>query len=554
MAVDHTRAPRGRRPRGRPYRPPVDSSSYADPTGGAEARIAWLLGTWRLTAKDGTYASRRTFVPTLAETGGLTCDETRVSRWESGGAPAPAEVLTGYERVLDLPRHSLRAIAVLLRSDLPTAASRRRTPDEEFDRLMEVVLDGAPTGADWFTFADELGHRPPFYLRQDQWASLSRQLVNEMSRSLHVGYLTRRAALRRLLASPVAGPQVVAALEEYVAEPGAVRVADAASLGQYVPGADATSLAIRLLHSGPRGVQRGALRATSRLLAHARFDERALSTLEHLVISGLRASDTAHHLADVVRRLPPDAAHRVRGIVRRHPALEIVDQNSEIVPPDVAEAVALELCELGRTAIPTLRGPDPMLVRLVREALFHSHDERRSQAAYLLMLSPYQGAVAAGCARMAGTAEPPVQAALARLMRYCASSAQLPTLVGMASADDPEPRLAALVALGNNPHRLTERQAQVLLAGNGPWLTGRDVDAASYAFGMHGLASLVVPEEQHLPLGDAADRTGSDPTDCDLTDSDLTDSDANDPDRTEAPARAAVNAAWWQAFGPRLVA
>ncbi|MDH2412970.1 hypothetical protein [Nocardioides sp. CER19] len=516
---------RERRKRGRPFRPPVDSSPYADPTGGADARIAWLLGTRRLSALDGEYATRRTFVPALAESGGFACDESRVSRWESGSGPVPAAVLTGYEKVLGLPRHSLRAAALTLGPALPATAVRQRPTDEKFDRLMEVVLDGAPNGADWFTLADELSHRPPIYLRRELWATLSRQLIHEASRSLHVAYLTRRAALRRLFAHPVVGPHLVSALEEYVAEPGAVRRADAASLAAAVPGPDATALAMRLLREGSDSVRRGALRAAGWLLATGHFDEEALPELEPVLLDGLRASGAAVHLADVARRLPPAAAERVRSALPDHPALATVDRNSETVPAELAESSARQLVQAVQAAAPApLREPDSMLERLLREALFHSHDQRRRQAAYLLMSSPYRDAVAAGCAVVVGGPDARVRTAVARLMRYCTTTAQLPTLLGMAADSDGETQRVALVALGNNPYPLTERQAQVLLSSDAPWSTRRHVDAVSYALGMHGLGGLVTDPERLRQLGDG--REGLD--------------------------RALANAKWWQTAGSRL--
>lgn len=473
--------------RGRPYRPPVDTTPYDDVVGGGATRVAWLLGTTRLHARGGTYASRRHFVVALNDRG-VVCDEPRVSRWESGGSTATIGVIRAYEDVLGLTPYSLVAVAAM--TDDGVAGSRVATSVAPMDVLLDATLDGAPTGADWLELVGQLAAHPSLYMRADTWTAISEKLVSELCRSTGAGYTTRRYALRSLVTHPAASPHVVRAIEGYVADPCAQRSSDVIALLQHLPAEAATSHLLALLEDERPSVQRGAARAVAALLARGSLAADAALTLEHTVRERLAADPMALHLADVARQLPCGAADRIRAALGDDPLLGPVVTHSELLPADTSELVSAGVALAAQSKM-TLQEPDPMLARLVREALFHSNGERRSQASSLLLASPYRAGLSRACASYLDGADADVSGRLARLLRYCIDRPEFPLALGAAiQGNSPAVRHNALRAIGHVPVELTAAQAMLLVNGAAPWDDAMVVDGTLYALGMHGHADL----------------------------------------------------------------
>jgi len=493
-----------KRRRGRPYRPPADRSPYASATGGVPERIAWLLGTNRLWAGDGAFASRRAFVPALAAAG-VPTDESRLSRWEAAGAPISNAVIEGYEQALGLPALQLSAVAQYLRPIVPPAPNRLGSHELHalFDPLFDLVLDGEPAGADWLTFTQALLAHPGVYLRPAVWEQVARRLLTELGRSMHLAYSTRLLALRRLLAHPVAQRHVVYAIGHVATDPRAPRSADAIALVQHVGGAFGTGVALRLFNSDQEAHRRGACRAMAAMLARDEFDDESLPALEAAAVRQLSDDETALHVADLVLRMPMLVAERIKVAFRGHPAMELVGRGGELVSNDVSRQVAVRVADEGRrqAAGPGPRDPDPMLERLVREALFHANAERRSQAAMLLMFSPFRDGVASGVAAQLATGpEPAVAGRLVRLLRYCISKDELPALLALQPAADAGARPHALQAIAHLPVALDPADATALAEQPGVWKDPRLAAATMYALGMHGHAALAAkhPEAANL--------------------------------------------------------
>lgn len=493
------RMPSSPRKRGRPYRPPVDPTPYAAVTGGADARIAWLLGTTRLHAAEGRFANRRDFVPALAGAG-ISCDESRISRWESGSTHVPLSVIAGYEQVLELPQNRLTAVAQHL-SPAPAIGNSRKelTPESHrrLDELVDLTLDGAPSGSDWLDLADILAEHPTVYMRADIWRDLTARLLAELCRSLGVGYVTRLVTLRTLLTHPVVQHHVVRAIGQFVMDPCSVRVADAVALLQHVPGAKGTPIVMRLLGSDSEPIRRGAARAAAAMLARDDFAPEHLPELETTLPWLLSLDEQATHAAEVVRQLPPASQERVRAAVRRpHHGLELVLKHAETVPPETARSLGTSLATEAQVHAggPSAGEPDHLLQRLVREALFHAHPERRSQAATLLMASGFREGISRACGHLLGSDGGATGVPVARLLKYCFATRELPIVFGAAVGGVRGPtdgvRVHALHALGHLPQRLSVQQARLLAAGIGD-AERRIVDATLYALGMHGRSDVV---------------------------------------------------------------
>ena len=478
------------RKRGRPYRPPADPSPYAAASGGENERIAWLLGTTRLYAADSVYYSRQDFVPALVDAG-IPADESRVSRWEAAGVVAPDNVIEGYERVLGLRPGQLQVVASCLRP-ITAPAPQQTTADDlhaTLDPLFDAVLDGDPTGDDWLRLSETLLAHPTVYLRAELWEQMASRLLNELGRSVLRGYAARLLALRRLMSLAVAQRHVVPAIGRVAIDPCAPRTPDAIALLQYVPGAYGTGVAMRLLDSDREVHRRGAARALAAMLASHTFDMEAMSALEAASIRLLGEDENATHIADLVRRMPGDSLERVRAAVNGHPGLALVLRTSELLGTDAARQMALRIAEEAVREVTQIRGsePDPMLERLVREALFHSHAERRRRAAMLLAFSPFRAGIASGISTaLTSGIDAYIAGRLTRLLRFCVSPDELPILLELSSNTDPNIRMHALQAIGNVPAELDELEASALAVQAEPWSNTRHTEVTMYALGMHG--------------------------------------------------------------------
>lgn len=490
------------RRRGRPYRPAIDPSPYTGVVSNGGVRMSWLLGTTRLHGHGGRYANRRDFVPAL-EAAGLHSDESRVSRWESGSAQVGSAVATGYEAVLGLPHGLLRSVGYLMHPPAPPvqgAGAKELGPADyrELDRLIDVCLDGSPTGQEWLSLSDALAGLPGVFLRSQTWRSLGLRLLCELCRSLGVGYATRLAALRRLLTHPMAQHQLVLAIGEFVMDPASVRLGDAIATLQHVPGKRTTALVMRLLGSDNEAVRRGAARCAAAMLAAGTFGEAHLADLEAAVIRLIGHGHDEVYLADVVRRMPDEAARRILQSLRGRPMLEVVLRHGESVAPTTSRQTAASIAAAAqyRLATSAHSEPDQMLERLIREAMFHAHAERRSQAGTLLMASPYAQGIARACAEFLNGSDAEVSARAAALMRYCVTADELPVLLA-AAADSSGlrsdvVRRHATVALAHAPAPLEREQAALLAHRAAPW-NDRLSEATIYSLGMHGHAPTNAP-------------------------------------------------------------
>jgi hypothetical protein len=127
-----------------------------------------------------------------------------------------------------------------------------------------------------------------------------------------------------------------------------------------------------------------------------------------------------------------------------------------------------------------------MLERLVREALFHSHAERRHRALVVLMSSPYAAGIGAAAAGLLNADDPLVARRAAELLRFCITPAETPHVLEAPVARHTEVQAAALTALGH-VEQLDDSHVDDMLAQSEPWPAARRGQATVYVLGMHGL-------------------------------------------------------------------
>ena len=495
--------PAGRR-RGRPLRLPEDDNPIHRVHGGVNPRVAWLLAVSRIHAADPELAHRDKFVVALHELG-VAADQARVSRWESGSLRIPDRIVVAYEQVIGLAPGKLaaaingvrRALEPLSPGNevvLTTPATLHRELDKLFDRAFT-----RQHGADWLALTNYLAVHPNIYLRPETWTDLANRLIGEMARSTGPGFTRRFEATRTLVRHPGAQRHVVRAIGVFVTDPDAQSVVYPLTLLQEVPHPRAQDLVMRLLGTSSGMLQQGAAWVAATKLARGHFDLAAQRNLEGLSVLMIAAGPRATadvDIFDVAARLPDESRARVVAAVRESasfPRLENLIRTGEILPKattrEVSQRVATETQEL--TPPPYQIEPDLMLQRLVREALFHGHQERRHQACILLTVSPYRAGIAKSMQGLVEDAEPEVARPAAALLRYLGTEEQRADLLSWCRDEKrPDVRDHALIALGRLSEGLTPDCNAAVMDALTSCPDAEIQRASMYALGMSGAPQL----------------------------------------------------------------
>jgi hypothetical protein len=137
--------------------------------------------------------------------------------------------------------------------------------------------------------------------------------------------------------------------------------------------------------------------------------------------------------------------------------------------------------------------PDPMLERLILEALFHTNGDRRNESSLLLGASVFRAGIAGACEDLIDCPDRALAVCATRLLAWCIDTAHLPVAFAAAVAGPADGvRRYALTAVGGLPAELTRAQARLLLDGGEEWRSAELVDAVLYALGMHGHQDVAV--------------------------------------------------------------
>ncbi len=486
--------------RGRPYRFPEDNSSLTEVHGGVNQRVAWLLSASRIHAADPDMAHRDKFVETLKDLG-HAADPARVSRWESGSQRVPDRVVAAYETALGLaPCHLASVIHGLRRALDPDAVVVETTsapPDqlhEHLDLLFERVDSDWADGADWVSLTNYLATHPQIYMRPRTWEQISDSLINQMVRAVDGAYTRRFESMRTLIRHPVAQRHVVKSIGRFVTDPSAQVVMHPLTLLQEVEHPQAAEVVLRILTTGSGMLQQGAAWTTAAKVARGHFDDEGLARVE-AILAGLLAEgrpSVAHaDVLDIAVRLPEPAVNRLRNVLRDSAALAALDlmvKTGEVLPEATTRKVAARVAKATQEATPPPYRiePDMMLQRLVREALFHGHQERRHQAAVLLSVSPYRAGLAATLTKTVDIADDSVANRAAMLLRHLATEQQREDLRRWArDCSRRQVRGVAVLTLGRLPAGLHDGDVPATLQAlqEGGRATQR---AALYALGMSG--------------------------------------------------------------------
>ncbi|WP_208050272.1 hypothetical protein [Allobranchiibius sp. CTAmp26] len=365
------------------------TSDSTDPRGlvvDVDARIAWLLRVNRAGSPLGGAAND--FVRRLADDG---CPMTTsgLSRRETGTLTISAELLAAVERQLRIPDGHLlgttRYLRAMLRPVRP--APRESAPDPEvdwqrdLDRLAEAVHQATATAADWILLSDLLvGRRTvvPVPVLQT-WV---RALVRERMRSTGGAYAARTAALARLLCTPSIARAVAETVRATALEPGAPRVADTVAALGCAQDARTHLRLISDLRHGHGHLQAGAARGLVQALSTSSLSPMVADALQAAVEEVAAAPGSGDLALSVACRVSADLHQAVRRVVRSRVAPVTDAEKQQRMRPYL---------EAGRQVA---HAADPMLERLLWEALDEYRDERRRHAALLIGATPYADVMA----------------------------------------------------------------------------------------------------------------------------------------------------------------
>lgn len=304
--------------------------------------------------------------------------DATISRWENSLVTVPTWALQQYELLFDLPPGELAAVVTALGRERPTGRRTAR-PCEE---LLEKCLDRAPvSAAEWADLTISLT-RQRRKIARPVWDTLAHRLLTEMCLSVGWRYLLRLSALQRVHEHTEGGVALVAATEEFVAEPSCQLIIDPIALlaaNRTLPASR------RLLH----------------LLCEPRNESEQLGALFAWAARPPGDHSTAHRLEAVTRELcagastsPPvrEAASDVLATLTRY-------------RPHRPDARTADLGKAGDAAFDELihaldstqnrrHEHDLLGKRIIRQALLSTDSDLRILTVNVLHASPFRGVLA----------------------------------------------------------------------------------------------------------------------------------------------------------------
>ncbi len=394
--------------RGRPYQVPEDRSSRTAATIEVDSRVGWLLLMWRLHHRDIRFIDG-TFFNTALAVQGVQVDRSVISRWESGYVPARQAALAAYESVLGLRPGQISSVALSLRRVYGEDSERARgsTLDpslaqfhDRLDELIELVSSPAATGANWADFGQHVAAAQMVYLPSELWQRLAQRVVDQLGRSVGLAATQRFEATQVLLHHQVARPRVIAAVQEWLADPAAPHSDWLVRLLETADDTVSGDLLIDQLvdHGGVPYDATVSVVARKAELGH--YNSTQLFRIEALLLRAIHrpVSDPAG-VVELVEALPESARRRLMKATaeKLHGAFQLVDgQLDELVPTHHAASISDGVNRDLRARMPmaTLYDVDKMTPRLIRDALFSARYTHRHYASAMLQASPFRDQLA----------------------------------------------------------------------------------------------------------------------------------------------------------------
>lgn len=445
-------------------------------------RVGWLLRTSRLNPREKPALTANRFAAELG------VGPASITKWEKGTEDIDALGIEGYERLIGLQAGSLRGIIEITRRSFRYPANPRLAPPRPPDDLAGLsalvwpAMHGDPRGIDWLHFADTLTADGPLVLPEFTAAPVLDRLASELARSVDAAYLTRYEAMARLRTGRYRDVALNALLKFALAEDAQVSI-DLLDVAGELPSAELFSAMCRLLVDHRVAVFHGACHSISNMAALGGISKAEMRDSVPLLVRAYNAlaDDPSRHawMSELFRNLPPG----VQSTAQEHldkppapvpPAGAVVSRESPVyrAVQGLAEDIQAEL--------PTRE--NPMLERVLFEAMFDARWNKKYIASLFLMAVPYKDVIALHVARLAERhGRRAVREAATELSLRTGHTSALATAAKWAMSGDTDLQRPGLVTLG---HWGTDVDPQILEhTVRADWEVAR---RALYAAGMSG--------------------------------------------------------------------
>lgn len=501
------------RRRGRPSAELVDASPLSGSSVDVGIRIGWLLKMARLADPSSQARQQRDMVDRLAEVG-IRTSVSSLSRLEAGQRVSN-DLLEGYETVLGLQAGTLRGpIDALLRTHGEGPIERRHPEPptlEEWSACHDRVTVSEPKGIAWLHFADMMAAPGVLGLPADLAGPKVERLTRELSRSVHVAHLLRYEALAQLRCSQYSG-LVLDVVRQIVEDPGSQVLYDLMSAVAERPTSALLTWCGELLTRDLPHVVRGGVIALE-CMRQSGVGSIDWEIIQQPFVEAFNDGEQWRRalLSHGFRVLPP----RVRAelLPRLTQPIEPVRQPMDWTPS--RRNLHYNLCvDLARDVTQRVGlDPQPILARLLFEAIYDFRETRRGNAIYFLAALPFQEVLAEGMLKASASEDETTREGALEAIAGLSHPAYVDTARAWVRTEDERARTSGLVVLAHAADHIVPGRMRELVVE--PYPVSR---LAMYAVGMCG-DPLVV----ELALD------------------------------AEAPAEVRQAARWWLANGSRVV-
>jgi hypothetical protein len=469
-----------------------------------DARIGWLLAMSRLHHRDSDMADGRRFVEALHDAG-CSASRSLVSRWESGEIPISYEGMSGYERALGLETGRISSITGYVRAVMPGVKTRVARPQldptsrefsERLDGLIELAEDGLAKAADWQELGWHLAAVPLVHLRAHTWETLTQRVINILPRSVKVPYRQYSIAALNIASVPRAQDFLTDAVDAHLSTPGVQVLTNPIGLLDQLPTRRAAELVLDLIEHPPtEAVFALAVWVAAQKVSRGDFSPEERTRLDMLVLRLWRANPAkaAEDLAELIASLPEGLRSTLTNAATKagRTKLGYAVETGEDLGSAMARGLSNDVAEAARAGAPgdPSYDGDRMLVRLVREALFHRDSERRHLASLLISASPFGDPITDELLNLLSAPNAPtlVRQRAATLARYLSSDVQ--RLRMLRFVDDPNDHVGTVIVQAVGHMSFTAFSDQVIRASLGEEWSPRE-RAKMYALGMSGSPGL----------------------------------------------------------------
>jgi hypothetical protein len=431
------------------------------------ARIGWLLRTSRslagLSLRDMSAALRAHDVVLSA---------TSLSRIESEGQRSGA-ALDGYAAVLGLPQGALRAPVEIVSRSFSYGPPARPEPMtlslERFSAAVEAITAEHPCGGSWLEFARHHASDAGFGLPTGLMEPQVRRLADELCRSVTVTARSTRYEALALLRCSAYGDLVDSVLREMVLDPGAQVVDRLTSVLAEQPTPALVQWAGTLLRHESIQVARGASYALQGMLVTGGLPvtdwERLVPRIEDAWHGDGPDAMRRAMLTDLCAALPPSMQERIRRTCQVEPppppGPQAWSRSRSNAHYGFARSIAGAACARLR------HHEEPLLERLLFEAMFDPRGVRRSNAPLWLASSPFARVLAPVLVERHGDGPDGASGAAAlRIAVWCHGGEEVPDAEALLGSRDAGEFEAAAAMSGRSGRRLPQDALERGLAGS----------------------------------------------------------------------------------------